>query len=162
MGGELGLEVVQFRVGAAPLGVAAEAFDPFDEYATIPGAIVNCDAAGARRVAPKAPEVVVLFFFVGGLRDGDHAKITGVECAREPADRAALAGGVPTLEDPHDGAAPLGGGADGAVEATEPFVAFFPVGGFGEGLIEVEGEQAPEAGGAQRDGAAGLGSGTDF
>ena len=56
----------------------------------------------------------------------------------------------------------LGGGADGAVEATEPFVAFFPVGGFGEGLIEVEGEQAPEAGGAQRDGAAGLGSGTDF
>ena len=124
MGAELRLEVVQFGVGALPFGFAAEAFEAFDEHAAIPGAVVNRDAAGTRDVAPEAPEVVVHFFLVGGFRDGDDAEVAGIEGAGEAADRAALAGGIPAFEDPDDGAAALGGGTHGLVEAAEPFVAF--------------------------------------
>ena len=53
----------------------------------------------------------------------------------------------------------MGGGADDAVEFTEPFVAFFFVAFGGDVLVEWEREEAAEAGGAERGGAAGFGGG---
>ena len=133
---QLGFEFIEFVVGAPPFRGSAETLDPLDEHATVPGSIVDGDAAGSGHMAPESPQVMVGLFLVGGFGDRDDAIVAGIDGAGEAADGAALAGGIPALENPHDGAALFGGGADGVVEAAQPFIAFGLVGGFGEVLVE--------------------------
>jgi len=97
------------------------------------------------------------FFFVGGFGDGDDAGVARVDSIGQTANGAAFTGGVPAFEDPDDGAAGLGGGADDAVEFTEPLVAFFFVAFGVDVLVECEREEAAESGGAERGGPARFG-----
>ena len=55
----------------------------------------------AGEVPPEPPEIVLGPLLLGGGGDGDDAVVAGVEGRGEAADGAALAAGVPPLEDQH-------------------------------------------------------------
>ena len=94
---------------AAVLVGGAEAHDPLDAGAVVPGAVEQGDLAGGRQVRDVALEVPLRQLALGGRRQGDDARDAGVQVLRDPLDRAALAGGVAALEDDHESGA---GGAD--------------------------------------------------
>ena len=88
---------------------------------------------------------------VGGLRDRDHPEVARVDRVGEPADRAALAGGVPPLEHPHDGATLLACRADDAVEPAKPLVPLLLVRGLRELVVEGQREEAAQPRGPKGD-----------
>ncbi len=49
------LEIVDFSVGAQPVGLAAESLDPFDKHPPVPRAVENGNAPEARHMAPESP-----------------------------------------------------------------------------------------------------------
>ena len=95
---ELLLELVDLGVGAHPVGFGAETFDPLDEDAPVPAAIVDGELPLARHVAPESPQVRLGALFVGGCRDRDGVIVAGIERRRDAADGPAFAGGIHPLE----------------------------------------------------------------
>ena len=99
--GEQPLEVVDFRVGAAPFRFAGEAFDALHQHAAIPGAVEHHELARVGQAAPEAVQVGLPLLLRKRCGDRPHLEAARVERPAQPADDAALAGGVPTLEHHH-------------------------------------------------------------
>ncbi len=150
------LELDDLGVRALPLLGRRESLDALDEHAAVPAAVEHGHAAVPREVLDEALEIEVALLVGRGrgvLRD---AHVAGVERRDEPLDGAALAGGVPALED-HEQA-----GAETAVaqaprdrepQLGEPQAArrelLLVVLG-GDGLAEVDGVEAWHAGDPRR------------
>ena len=86
-------------IGAAPLHLGGEVLDPLDEHAPVPAAVEDGHAAPSRQRRPEPPQEVVPQLV--GRRRGERGDVhvAGVERLDQPLDGAALAGGVPALED---------------------------------------------------------------
>ncbi len=87
----------------------AEPQDALHAGAVVPAAIEERDLTGGRQLLDVPLEVPLRPLPLGGLRQGDHAGRPRVRVLRDPLDRAALAGRVPTLEHHDD---PRAGRAD--------------------------------------------------
>src|SRR4051812_4822219 len=105
--GEGPLETVDLVVGPQPLLPRSQLLDPLDEDASVPGAIEDRHPAPARQDLPEAPEEVVALLVVGRGGELDDADVAGVDLGDQPLDAAALAGGVPALEEDADRRAEL-------------------------------------------------------
>src|SRR5450755_703939 len=84
------------------LGIGAKAHDPLDAGAVVPAAIEQHDLAPRRQMLDVALEVPLPAFHLARLLERDDAGTARVEVLHEALDRAALACGVPTLEQDHD------------------------------------------------------------
>ena len=104
---QLILEVVDLGVGPLPLGLLGEALDPLDQHPAVPAAVEDGHPPGPRQMPPEPPEVVLRPFLVGRSGDRNHLIVARVEGRDDAADGAALAGGVPSLEDEDGGDAQL-------------------------------------------------------
>ena len=98
LGGHHVLEGDDLVVGAVPLLALGEAVDALDQHAAVPGAIEDGHPAPAGERRHEAPQEVVAALALVGGRELDDAHVAGVERGDQAADRAALAGGVPALE----------------------------------------------------------------
>ena len=76
---QIGLKVVDFPVGAPPVRLAAEALNPLDEDATVPGAVKNRNVAALREPLVEAPEEVTLFLFRRRTRNRERRIAAGIE-----------------------------------------------------------------------------------
>src|SRR4051812_172597 len=74
---ELLLERVDLRVGAQPVGLAAEALDALDEDPPVPTAVVDREPPFARNVPPEAPEIGLRPLFFGRGCDGNRVVEAG-------------------------------------------------------------------------------------
>ena len=84
--------------GARPLGFRREAFDALDQQAAVPAPVEDRHAAAAGEMPPEAPQVMLRALLFGRRGDGNDLAGARVDRRGEPADGAALAGGVPSLE----------------------------------------------------------------
>ena len=148
--GELPLEIVDLPECPPPVVLAAKALDPFHQNAAIPGAVEDRHAAVRRDLPPKPPEVVGLFLLGRGLGDRNHRVVARVDGARQPANRPAFAGGVPTLEDEHDRPAGRQGRAERLVQAAQPLLPQRVILLFRKILVERERLQPFQTGRPQR------------
>jgi hypothetical protein len=98
LGRQRRLEVDDLAVRPAPGLLGGEALDPLDEHPAVPGAVEDGHAAPAREHRPEAPEEVVPLLVVRRRRELRHPRVPRVELVDQPLDGAALAGGVPALE----------------------------------------------------------------
>src|SRR3546814_17068188 len=85
----LAFELVDLVIGAAPLRLARQAFEPLDEDAAVPAAVEDGDLAGARQFLPEAQEEMAGFLLFGRSAewtDGDAQRCTlpGGELAPPP------------------------------------------------------------------------------
>jgi hypothetical protein len=99
LGREAGLEGRDLAVGPLPLLLGGEPLDPLDEDPAVPGPVEHRHAAPARKLGPEPPQEVVALLVVRRCRELRNAHVPRVEMVHEPLDGAALAGGVPALED---------------------------------------------------------------
>ena len=95
---QIGLKVVDFPVGAPPVRLAAEALNPLDEDATVPGAVKNRNVAALREPLVEAPEEVAFFLFRRRARNRERRVAAGVERRGETLNAAALSRGVPAFK----------------------------------------------------------------
>ena len=95
---QIGLKVVDFPVGAPPVRLAAEALNPLDEDATVPGAVKNRNVAALREPLVEAPEEVAFFLFRCRARNRERRIAAGIERRGEALNAAALSRGVPALK----------------------------------------------------------------
>src|SRR5262249_19232506 len=93
------LKLVDFIVCAPPFCVSGEALDALDEHTAIPRSVKHHDLAVLRQSLPEALEVMQRFLALAGSGDAVHLETARIERPAEPANHAALAGGVPSLED---------------------------------------------------------------
>ena len=89
---------------AAVLLGRAEAEHVLDAGAVVPAAVEQDELAARRQVLDVALEVPLLALAFGRTRQRDDAGDARVEVLGDALDRAALARGVPALEDHHDAA----------------------------------------------------------
>ena len=89
---------LDLAVGALPLGLGGESLDPLDEHPAVPGAVEHRHPAPARERRGEAPQEVVAALALGRGGELGDGVVPGVQRRGQPADRAALAGGVPALE----------------------------------------------------------------
>ena len=82
--------------------VGAEAHDPLDAGPVVPAAVEEHDLAGRRQLGDVALEVPLRPLAVGRLGQRDHPHDARVGPVDDPLDRAALARGVPALEEHAD------------------------------------------------------------
>ena len=87
---------------AGVLLVGAEAHDPLDAGAVVPGPVEEHHLAGGRQVGDVALEVPLGLLAVGGRRQRRDARDAGAEVLGDPLDRRALARRVAALEDDDD------------------------------------------------------------
>jgi hypothetical protein len=83
------------------LVVGAELHHPFHAGPVVPGPVEHDDLTGRGQVRDVALEVPLGALPLAGLLQRDDAGAAGVEVLGEPLDGAALAGGVPALEQEH-------------------------------------------------------------
>jgi hypothetical protein len=97
--GEHALELVDLAVGALPLLLGREALHTLDEHAPVPRAVEHGHSAPARKRRDEAVQVVVALLV--GRRRGEllDAHVAGIERRDQALDGAALAAGVPALEE---------------------------------------------------------------
>ena len=95
---KLPFELVDLAVGSLPRLFVAEALDPFDQDAAIPGAVENRPVAANRQPLPEAPEIVAPLFFGGRCADAPDMHRFGFEAVNHAADQATLACGVPAVD----------------------------------------------------------------
>ncbi len=96
------LKGVDLAVGPMPVVLGTETFDSLDQYAPVPRTIEDGHVAVSRHVAPEPPQVRLRRLLVARRRDRHDAVEARIQTARDPADGAALAGGIVALEDQHD------------------------------------------------------------
>ena len=101
--GKMQLHIVDLLVGPVPFGLRTEVLDPFHHDASIPGAVENRNVAVLRHIVPEPPEIVVGFFDAAWRSRRADLIASWIQMAREPADRAALSGRVPSLKAKHHG-----------------------------------------------------------
>ena len=80
----------------------AEAHDPLDAGAVVPGAVEDHDLAGRRQVRHVALEIHLRLLPLGRRRQGDDAEDPRADALDDALDHAALAGRVAALEDDDD------------------------------------------------------------
>ena len=97
--GQRVLEVGDLLVGAAPLHLGGQVLDPLDQDPPVPAAVEDGHAAPSGKGRPEAPQEVVAQLVGGRCGKGRDVDVPGVERLDQPLDGAALAGGVPPLED---------------------------------------------------------------
>ena len=100
--GQRPLELDDLPVGAPPLLLGGESFDPFDQDAAVPGPVKHRHASPARQRRPEPPQEVVAFLVIAGRAELGDPDVPRVQRRHEPFDRTALAGGVPPLENHAD------------------------------------------------------------
>ena len=81
------------------LGIGAEPHHPLDARPVVPGAVVDHDLSGSRKVGHVALEVPLGVFSFGRFGERHDAGGSGIERLGDPLDGAALSGGVTPLED---------------------------------------------------------------
>jgi hypothetical protein len=86
---------------------AAVAHHPLDARPVVPGAVEQHDLARGRQLGDVTLEVPLRALALGRCGERDDAGDAGVEVLRHSFDRAALAGGIASLEH-HDQALALG------------------------------------------------------
>ena len=95
------LEVVDFPVGAQPVGLRAVALDALHQHAAVPGAVEDGELPTGGNVPPEAPQVGVGQLLLGRRGDGDDAVLARIQRLGDPADGAALACRVVAFEYRH-------------------------------------------------------------
>ena len=82
--------------------LGAELHDLLHPGPVVPAPVEQDDLAGRRQVGDVALEVPLRPLTVRGGPEGHYPAVAGVEPLHDALDGAALAGGVPALEDDHD------------------------------------------------------------
>ena len=93
------LELVDLAIGAPPFRLAGEALDALDQHPAVPRAVEGDDLAVLRQAAPEALQIVLGALVLVGRGDRTDPEAARIERPAEAAHDAALAGGVPALED---------------------------------------------------------------
>ena len=94
----LRLHILDFIVGTLPFLRLGKAFDALYHHAAVPGAVKNRYISRLRQSGPKAPLIMELLFNHVRRRNRMHMEAQRVQCRRQSADSAALAGSIPTLK----------------------------------------------------------------
>ena len=105
LGGEHPLELEDLAVRPRPFLLGGELLHALDQHAPIPGAVEHREVAPPRQRRPEAPQEVVALGGRVGRGELRDAHVAGVERGHQALDRAALAGGVPALEEDAHGRA---------------------------------------------------------
>ena len=85
-------------VGALPLLLGGKALHPLHEHPPVPGAVEHAHATPPGKLGPEAPQEVVALLVRGGSRELGHPDVPGSSGSTRRLRRAALARGVPALE----------------------------------------------------------------
>ena len=93
---------IDLIIGALPVVLRAEALQPLDHDASVPGAVKNADVAAAGQTRPEAPEILAVFLVRLRRGDGHYVEAARVQRLGDAADIAALARGVPALVAEYD------------------------------------------------------------
>ena len=94
----LRLHILDFIVGTLPFLRFGKAFDALHHNTSVPGAVKNRYGAGLRQSGPEAPLIMELLFYNVRRRNRMHMEAQRVQCRRQSADSAALAGSIPALK----------------------------------------------------------------
>src|SRR5712692_2761443 len=95
----VGLKLVDFAIGAAPILFAAETLDALHQNAAVIAAVENRQMAGARQAPPEAPKIMVRLFLTVRRGVAGNAVAARIENRRDALDGSAFARRVPSLED---------------------------------------------------------------
>ncbi len=158
MARELLLEIVDFLVGAHPVGFRAVALDSLHQHPSVPGAVEDGEASPPRQVAPEPPHIGLGALLVGGRGDGDDLVHPGFQGLGDAPDAATLACCVVAFKYCQDGELFEIGMAGEQIELALVLLQLRQIGLFVQFLGEVEGSQhvhAVDDGGEWR----GLGDG---
>ena len=101
---ELFFEFVNLVIGALPVRIKAEVFDPLHQHPAVPRAIKNDRVAERRYLPPEPPQIRLRAFFVAGGCNWHDVIKARIHRPRDASNGAALAGGVHAFEHHDDGA----------------------------------------------------------
>ena len=94
----LRLHILNFIVGALPFLRFGKAFDTLYHNTSVPSAVKNCYGARLRQSGPEAPLIMELLFNHVRRCNRVHMEAQRVQCRRQSADSASLAGSIPALK----------------------------------------------------------------
>ncbi|KPW34280.1 Uncharacterized protein ALO87_05618 [Pseudomonas syringae pv. apii] len=99
--GELLFEIVDFGVGAFPVGLAAKAFDPLDQHPAVPRAVEDGEFAACRYLPPETPQIRLRTLILSRRSNRHDGVLTRVQRRRDPANCPAFASSVIAFEHRH-------------------------------------------------------------